>query len=155
VHYDLDKAVDHVHDNGAEDRRRFDKGGMNGAVQPRDHARRNRITAMAAGAITVIAIVLGFAGDLLGPPWHWMRPAAELLLLPVGRTGRTRNAISSSKPVHEKVSVMEGQIAEMRTTSVRVRFKPKLIICYLSFCLACIQAKRDDIRAALITMLSW
>jgi hypothetical protein len=37
--------------------------------------------AIAAGVITVIAVVLGFAGDFLGLPWHWMRPAAELLLL--------------------------------------------------------------------------
>jgi hypothetical protein len=50
-------------------------------VVTRDQARRNRLIAMAAGAITVIAIVFGFAGDVLGLPWHWMRPAAELLLL--------------------------------------------------------------------------
>jgi hypothetical protein len=56
--------------------------GMNaGPVLARDHARRNRMIATVAGAITVIAIVLGFAGDVLGLPWHWMRPAAELLLL--------------------------------------------------------------------------
>jgi hypothetical protein len=44
-------------------------------------AGRNRVIAIVAGAITVIAIVPGFAGDFLGLPWHWMRPAAELLLL--------------------------------------------------------------------------
>jgi len=51
--------------------------GMGSEVAPGDHARRNRIIAIVAGAITVTAIVLGFAGDVLGLPWHWMRPAAE------------------------------------------------------------------------------
>jgi hypothetical protein len=37
--------------------------------------------AIAAGVITVTAVVLGFAGTSSGLPWHWMRPAAELLLL--------------------------------------------------------------------------
>jgi hypothetical protein len=85
-------------------------------VQPHGHARRNRIIAIAAGAITVIAIVLGFAGDFLGMPWHWMRPAAELLLLAelVGLVVLERHQLF--EPVHEKVSGMEAHIADMRTT---------------------------------------
>jgi hypothetical protein len=54
---------------------------MNGELAPRAHARRNRMIAIIAGAIMAIAIVLGFAGDFLGLPWHWRRPAPELLLL--------------------------------------------------------------------------
>jgi hypothetical protein len=65
-------------------------------------ARRNRMTAIASGVITVIAITLGFAGDLLGPPWHWMRPAAELLLLtePVGLVALERPQLF--EPVHDQ-----------------------------------------------------
>jgi len=57
---------------------------------------------MAAGAITVIAIVLGFAGDFLGLPWHWMRPAAELLLLAelVGLVVLERHQLF--EPVHSR-----------------------------------------------------
>jgi hypothetical protein len=44
-------------------------------------AGRNRIVAIAAGAITVIAIVLALASGYLGLTWLWLRPAAELLLL--------------------------------------------------------------------------
>ena len=65
---------------------------MNGEpAAPRSHARRNRIIAIAAGVVTVIAIVLGFAGDFLGLPWHWMttgRRAAAARR--TGRAGRAR-----------------------------------------------------------------
>jgi hypothetical protein len=69
----------------------------------RDHARRNRMIAITAGAITVIASVLGIAGDFLGLSWHWMRPAAELLLLAelVGLVVLERHQLL--EPVHEKV----------------------------------------------------
>src|SRR5271168_5048435 len=89
---------------------------MSVEVQPRDHARRNRLIAMAAGAFTVIAIVLGFAGDVLGLPWHWMRPAAELLLLAelVGLVVLERHQLF--EPVHEKIGGMEAQLAEVRET---------------------------------------
>src|SRR5713226_8113045 len=82
----------------------------------RDHTRRNRMIAIVAGAITVIAIVLGFASEFLGMPWHWMRPAAELLLLAelVGLVVLERHQLF--EPVHEKVSGMETHIADMRAT---------------------------------------
>jgi hypothetical protein len=44
-------------------------------------ARRTRVIAIVAGAITVIAIVLAFASSYLGLSWLWLRPAAELLVL--------------------------------------------------------------------------
>src|SRR5271167_3088214 len=79
-------------------------------------ARRNRMVAMAAGVITVIAIVFGFAGDFLGLPWHWMRPVAELLLLAelVGLVVLERHQLF--EPVHEQVGGMEAQLAEVRET---------------------------------------
>src|SRR5271163_1440177 len=87
---------------------------MSGEVQPRDHARRNRMIAIAAGAITVIAIVLGFAGDFLGMPWHWMRPAAELLLLAelVGLVVLERHQLF--EPVHQSVGGIEANVAALR-----------------------------------------
>ena len=77
---------------------------------------------MVAGAITVIAIVLGFAGDVLGLPWHWMRPAAELLLLAelVGLVVLERHQLF--EPVHESVGAVRAQVREihaMMTESAR------------------------------------
>jgi hypothetical protein len=68
---------------------------------------------MAAGAITVIAIVLGFAGDFLGLPWHWMRPAAELLLLAelVGLVVLERHQLF--EPVHSTVVETKGHVLGM------------------------------------------
>lgn len=79
-----------------------------------EHARRNRMIAIVAGAITVIAIVLGFAGDFLGLPWHWMRPAAELLLLAelVGLVVLERHQLF--EPVHETVSEMNSRLGELQ-----------------------------------------
>src|SRR5271163_3905268 len=76
-------------------------------------ARRNRMIAIAAGAITVIAIVLGFAGDFLGMPWHWMRPAAELLLLAelVGLVVLERHQLF--EPVHETVRDTHALVQEV------------------------------------------
>jgi hypothetical protein len=76
-------------------------------------ARRNRIIAIAAGAITVTAIVVGFASDFLGLPWHWMRPAAELLLLGelVGLVVLERHQLF--EPVHHKVDAMHTSIGEI------------------------------------------
>jgi hypothetical protein len=88
---------------------------MNGELAgPRDHTRRNRMIAMAAGAITVTAIVLGFAGDFLGLPWHWMRPAAELLLLAelVGLVVLERHQLF--EPVHETVSDTRAEVRALR-----------------------------------------
>lgn len=83
---------------------------MDSAAQPRNHARRNRMIAIAAGAITVTAIVLGFAGDFLGLPWRWMRPAAELLLLAelVGLVVLERHQLF--EPVHENVGALRTDV---------------------------------------------
>jgi hypothetical protein len=81
----------------------------------RDHAGRNRMIAIAAGAITVIAIVLGFAGDFLGLPWRWMRPAAELLLLAelVGLVVLERHQLF--EPVHENVGALRTDVGAIQT----------------------------------------
>jgi hypothetical protein len=74
------------------------------------HIRRNRLIAIIAGAITVSAIVLGFAGDFLGLPWHWMRPAAELLLLAelVGLVVLERHQLF--EPVQEQVTDIHARV---------------------------------------------
>src|SRR5271166_504380 len=89
---------------------------MSGEGVTRDHARRNRMIAILAGALTVIAIVLGFAGDFLGMPWHWMRPAAELLLLAelVGLVVLERHQLF--EPVHDKVAGIEIHVVDIKTT---------------------------------------
>ncbi|HKV56421.1 MAG TPA: hypothetical protein VJN94_17435 [Candidatus Binataceae bacterium] len=78
-------------------------------------ARRNRIIAIAAGLITVVAVVLGFAGDVLGLPWHWMRPAAELLLLAelVGLVVLERHQLF--EPVHETVGDTHALVQQLHT----------------------------------------
>jgi hypothetical protein len=80
----------------------------------RNQTRRNRAIAIAAGAVTVVAIVLGFAGDFLGMPWHWMRPAAELLLLAelVGLVVLERHQLF--EPVHDGVSDLRMRIADLQ-----------------------------------------
>jgi hypothetical protein len=74
-------------------------------------ARRNRIIAIAAGVITIVAIVLAFASEYLELPWKWIRPAAELLLLGelVGLVVLERHQLF--EPVHEKVSGIESTLA--------------------------------------------
>ena len=88
---------------------------MSGEGVTRNHARRNRMIAIAAGVVTVIAIVLGFAGDILGLPWQWMRPAAELLLLAelVGLVVLERHQLF--EPVHENVSSIKAGVGTMQT----------------------------------------
>jgi hypothetical protein len=83
---------------------------MNKELQPHGDVRRNRLIAIGAGVITVIAIVVGFAGDFLGLPWHWMRPAAELLLLAelVGLVVLERHQLF--EPVHEKVTRIDNTV---------------------------------------------
>ncbi len=83
--------------------------------------KRNRIIAIVAGSITVVAIVLGFAGDFLGLGWRWMRPAAELLLLAelVALVVIERHQLF--EPVHEHVSdirevLSKVDLAEMQAT---------------------------------------
>jgi hypothetical protein len=89
---------------------------MTPEVMQRNHARRNRMIAIAAGVITVIAVVLGFAGDFLGLPWHWMRPAAELLLLAelVGLVVLERHQLF--EPVQEDVSAIKRRVDVIDTT---------------------------------------
>ena len=86
-----------------------------GSATASDHGRRNRLIAIAAGAITVVAIVLGFAGDVLGLPWHWMRPAAELLLLAelVGLVVLERHQLF--EPVSEKVDDVQSRVGTVQT----------------------------------------
>ncbi len=86
---------------------------MGPEVQPRDRARRNRLIAIAAGAITVIAIVLGFAGDVLGLPWHWMRPAAELLLLAELVVLVVLERHQLFEPVHDNVAATRTRVDEI------------------------------------------
>ncbi len=85
-------------------------------MQARAHARRNRIIAIAAGAITVVAIVLGFAGDFLGLSMRWMRPAAELLLLAELVVLVVLERHQLFEPVHEKVEVIQTGVDEIRAT---------------------------------------
>lgn len=79
-------------------------------------ARRNRIIAIAAGAITVIAIVLAFASEYLELSWKWIRPATELLLLGelVGLIVLERHQLF--EPVSEKVADIDLRIAEIQAT---------------------------------------
>jgi hypothetical protein len=78
--------------------------------------------AIAAGVITIIVVVLGFAGDVLGLPWHWGRPAAELLLLAelVGLVVLERHQLFG--PVRENVDGVGTQVQDihaMLTESAR------------------------------------
>lgn len=84
------------------------------------HARRNRIIAIAAGTITVVAIVLVFASGYLGQQWLWLRPAGELLLLAelVGLIVLERHQLF--EPVSEKVATMETGIEELRSMLARM-----------------------------------
>jgi hypothetical protein len=81
--------------------------------------KRNRIIAIIAGAITVIAIVLGFAGDYLGLPWRGLRPAAELLLLAELVVLVVLERHQLFEPVSEKVSGIEAEIVEIRDVLTR------------------------------------
>lgn len=84
--------------------------------RPQETKRRNRIIAIAAGAITVIAIVVAFAAEYLELPWKWIRPAAELLLLAelVGLVVLERHQLF--EPVHEGVRVIQSGIDDIRAT---------------------------------------
>jgi hypothetical protein len=76
--------------------------------------RRNRIIAIAAGAITVIAIVLAFASGYLGQQWNWLRPAGELLLLAelVGLIVLERHQLF--EPVQETVGSIKADTSDLR-----------------------------------------
>src|SRR5215472_2158332 len=91
-------------------------GGTMGS-EPSLQARRNRFIAIAAGAITVVAIVLAFASGYLVQQWNWLRPAGELLLLAelVGLIVLERHQLF--EPVHEKVIGIEKTL-ETLTKSI-------------------------------------
>src|SRR5713226_184908 len=87
---------------------------MNGApVASQAHARRNRMIAVAAGAITVTAIVVAFAAEYLDLPWKWLRPGVELLLLAelVGLVVLERHQLF--EPVSENVGAIRARVEEM------------------------------------------
>src|SRR5215472_11596761 len=77
--------------------------------------RRNRIIAIAAGIITVTAVVLSFASGYLGFGWQWLRPAAELLLLAelVGLIVLERHQLF--EPVNEKVTIVDARTDRIET----------------------------------------
>jgi len=87
---------------------------MNEDAKVTSHSRRNRMIAIGAGAITVIAIVLGFAGDFLGLRWRWMHPAAELLLLAelVALVVVERHQLF--EPVHGTVGSIDANVMALR-----------------------------------------
>ncbi len=61
-------------------------------------AQGNRILAVAAGLVTVTAIVIAFAAEYLELPWRWLRQGVELLLLcRVGRISRPRTLMARTK----------------------------------------------------------
>src|SRR5260370_2632076 len=76
-------------------------------------ARRNRILAIAAGAITVTAIVIAFAAEYFELPWKWLRPGVELLLLAelVGLVVLERHQLF--EPVHERVEDIHATPAKL------------------------------------------
>ena len=82
--------------------------------QSQQSRRRNRIISIAAGVITVTAIVLAFASGYLGLPWLWLRPAAELLLLAelVGLIVLERHQLF--EPVHETVDDVRAELISLR-----------------------------------------
>jgi hypothetical protein len=77
--------------------------------------KRNRLIAIAAGAITVVAIVLAFAAGYLGQEWRWLRPAGELLLLAelVGLIVLERHQLF--EPVQDDVGVIKRRLDLMDT----------------------------------------
>jgi hypothetical protein len=71
--------------------------------------------AIAAGAITVTAIVVAFAAESFDLPWKWLRPGVELLLLAelVGLVVLERHQLF--EPVNDKVDSMQGDVSALRT----------------------------------------
>jgi hypothetical protein len=80
---------------------------------PTQQSRRNRIIAIAAGAITVTAIVVAFAAEYFDLSWKWLRPGVELLLLAelVGLVVLERHQLF--EPVHEKVDATHTRVEEI------------------------------------------
>src|SRR5712692_7346530 len=88
---------------------------MDSEVRPHDHTRRNRLIAIAAGVITVTAIVVAFAAEYFDLPWKWLRPAVELLLLAelVGLVVLERHQLFEA--VQETVGGTHTLVQEMHT----------------------------------------
>src|SRR5258708_36413760 len=86
---------------------------MDSTVRPQNHTRRNRLIAIAAGAITVTAIVVAFAAEYFDLPWKWLRPGVELLLLAelVGLVVLERHQLF--EPVQETVGGTHALVQEM------------------------------------------
>src|SRR5579859_3114085 len=78
-------------------------------------ARRNRMIAMAAGGITVTAIVVAFAAEYFELPWKWLRPGVELLLLAelVGLVVLERHQLF--EPVQESVGGIAADVTALRS----------------------------------------
>src|SRR5437899_969099 len=92
----------------------MERNAVNGSdAASRDSARRNRMIAIAAGAITVTAIVVAFAAEYLELPWKWLRPGVELLLLAelVGLVVLERHQLF--EPVHDKVDATHIRVEEI------------------------------------------
>jgi hypothetical protein len=83
------------------------------ADAPEAKTHRNRLIAIAAGVITVVAIVLAFASGYLGQQWQWLRPAGELLLLAelVGLIVLERHQVF--EPVHDDVGAIKRRLEMM------------------------------------------
>jgi hypothetical protein len=95
---------------------------MSGEAVTRNHARRNRMIAIAAGVITVVAIVVAFASEYFDLPWKWLRPGVELLLLAelVGLVVLERHQLF--EPVQETVGdthTLVQAVHAMMTENVR------------------------------------
>src|SRR5262249_5478772 len=86
---------------------------MTNEISSSSNTRRNRVIAIAAGAIAIVAIVLAFASGYLGQQWNWLRPAGELLFLAelVGLIVLERHQLF--EPVHERVVGIETKVGEM------------------------------------------
>jgi hypothetical protein len=74
---------------------------------------RNRMIAIVVGAVTVVAVVLGFAGDYLGLPSKGLRPAAELLLLAELVVLVVLERHQLFEPVHETVGSIHQDIGQV------------------------------------------
>lgn len=81
------------------------------------------VIAIAAGIITVVAIVLAFASAYLGLAWRWLRPAAELLLLGelVGLIVLERHQLF--EPVHSTVGEIKVDTEQLRSMVAELTYQ--------------------------------
>jgi hypothetical protein len=93
-------------------------------------AKRNRIIAIVAGAITITAIVVAFAGEYFDLPWKWLRPGVELLLLAelVGLVVLERHQLF--EPVHDTVGGIHRRVEEIHALiAENVRTSGQVTVC--------------------------